>query len=122
MIQSLSLTHGGDYGGKENSMQLLRKYWRHFNMVGAIATFLFGMFWVIWGINAEAPYNGKMDARLMAETKIETLRSECYYRIRPGRRLTNKPPLTRPGSLARGEAHKIQETAPLFVIIDKTDG
>jgi len=54
--------------------------------------------------------------------KRRTGPNAAWYRIRPGRRLTNKPPLTRPGSLARGEAHKIQETAPLFVIIDKTDG
>jgi len=59
-------------------MRLLRKHWRHFNMVGALATFIFGTFWMIWGSNAEAPYNQEIGARINAATEIETLRSECH--------------------------------------------
>lgn len=59
-------------------MHYLEKYWRHFNLIGAVVTFLFGMFLVIWGINAIAPYNEEMVVRIRAATKIETLRLECH--------------------------------------------
>lgn len=59
-------------------MALLRKYWRHFNMVGAIVTFLFGIFLVVWGINAVAPYDEKMDMRIKMATQVEMLRTECH--------------------------------------------